>query len=256
MKRDVMVETGQVAALRDAVTEALGAGPGHPAMVMAWGEAGTGKTIAARMLYVECGGIYLRALEGTSPAAFLQDICFEAEGSRPHGAARCKTAILGRLREEPAPIFMDEADRLHVSLLEHLRDIHDITGSPVILIGEMGLPARVSARARINDRIPQAFRVAFRGIRSNDVLIYAEKAADLALTPEAAGVVCDFTKGNFRRVHNAVFSLYKAARGNKEVSADMARAVLGRGRDRALPVTDAGGSGGQSPPYAKRTAAA
>lgn len=234
MRRDIVVETSQVTALREAVASALGAGPGFPAMVMAYGEAGTGKTVSARMLYVELGGYYLRALEGVTQAAFLQDLCFEVDGSRPHGSARSKAAILQRLEDEPAPIFIDEADRLHVSRLEDLRDIHDITGSPVILIGELGLPTRVSARARINDRIPAAFRVSFGPVTRTDIMMYATKAASLTLTPEAGNTVFEHTRGNFRRVHNALLSLENAAKaaGTGQVGADMVRAVLEIGKTR------------------------
>lgn len=238
MKRDCFVETSQVSALRDAVMSAKDAGEGFPAMVMAYGEPGTGKTKAARSMFAELGGVYLRALEGMTQSAFLQDLCFEVNGSRPHGAAKCKSSIMTTLKDGPMPLFVDEADRLHVSRLEDLRDIHDITGSPVILIGEMGLPTRVSARSRINDRIPQAFRVHFDSIGRTDIMLYAMKAANLALTPEAASVVDSHTKGNFRRVHNAMLTLEAAAKANatSEISADLARASLAQ----------ASGKGGRS----------
>lgn len=229
MRKDTFVETYSVIALRNAVSGAFDAGEGQPAMVMTFGEPGTGKTKAARSLYAEHGGIYLRALEGMTQNAFLQAICFELDGTTPHGSARAKQAILSQLRDEPCPVFVDEADRLHVSRLEDLRDIHDVTGSPIVLIGEMGLPTRVKARERINDRIPAAFRVEFGAITMQDVLFFAKEAADLVLTPEAASVVYATTKGNFRRVYNAVLSLEGAAKAasSNEISADICRAALG-----------------------------
>lgn len=234
MKRDVFVETSQVAALREAVGTALEAGEGYPAMVMAYGEAGTGKTRAARSLYSEYLGFYVRVMEGMTQAAFLQEICFEITGSRPHGSMRCKSAINSALRNEPAPLFIDEADRLQKPRLEDLRDIHDATGSPVILIGEMGLPTVVSARSRINDRIPDAFRVLFGEISRADVHMYAAKAAGLNLSPEAGQAVLESTKGNFRRVHNAILSIEGAARakGTAEIDAELARAALGGKKQR------------------------
>ena len=234
MKRDVVIEPAQVTALREAVSAALEAGAGNPAMVMTYGEAGTGKTIAAKLLYVELGGYYLRAMEGMSQAAFLQDLCFEVDGSRPHGSAKNKQTLLKRLTDYPAPIFIDEADRLHVSRLEDLRDIHDITGAPIILVGEMGLPTKVSARTRINDRIPASFRVNFGAISRTDIMIYATKVAEITLSPEAGSVVYEATKGNFRRVYNTMLSLANAtkASGKTEVSAEMARAVLASAKKR------------------------
>lgn len=234
MKRDAFVETSQVLALSDAVEGAMDAGEGFPAMVMVYGEAGTGKTRAARKLYSQHLGLYVRAMEGMTQAAFLQELCFELGRGRPHGSARCKSALVGQLRDDPRPLFIDEADRLHVSRLEDLRDIHDLTGSPVVLIGEMGLPTQVSARSRINDRIPEAFRVAYGAISVKDIMLYAREAADLALAPEAAKSIETYTKGNFRRVYNALLSLEAAARAarTKEVDADLAGQALGAARAR------------------------
>lgn len=235
MKRDIFVETQHVVSLRNAVTSALGAGRGYPAIVMNYGEAGAGKTIAAQSLYSEFGGFYQRAFEGMSLAAFLQELCYKVDGSRPHGSNRCRQGLLSRLGDRPRPLFVDEADRLHVSCLEALRDIHDETGSPIILIGEMGLPTKVNARSRINDRIPEAFRVYFNAITRTDVAMYAAEAADLSLSPEAAAVVHTETRGNFRRVHNAILTLENAARadGRREIDADFVRAALGAKRGRA-----------------------
>jgi Uncharacterized ATPase, putative transposase len=227
VKRDIFVETQHVVALRNAVISALEAGKGYPAMVMTYGEAGTGKTMAAQSLYSEFGGFYQRVFEGMSLAAFLQELCYKVNGSQPHGANRCRQSLMASLGKARA-LFIDEADRLHVSCLEALRDIHDETGSPVILIGELGLPSRVSARNRINDRIPDAFRVHFDRIGKTDIALYASESADLALSPEAASVIHTETGGNFRRVHNAVLSLDNAARadGRRDIDADFARAVF------------------------------
>ena len=229
MRKETFVETYSVLALRNAVSTAFEAGAGQPAMVMTYGEPGTGKTKAARALYAEHGGIYLRALESMTQNSFLQAICFEVDGTTPHGSARAKHAILGQLSDEPRPIFIDEADRLHVGRLEDLRDIHDITGSPIVLIGEMGLPTKVRARERINDRIPAAFRVEFGAITVQDILVFSKAAADLVLTPEAATLVNTETKGNFRRVYNAVLSLESAAKaaGSSDINAEICRAALG-----------------------------
>lgn len=228
MKKDVFVETYSVTCLREAVSLAMDAGEGCPAMAMCYGEPGTGKTRAARSLYAEHGGVYVRALEGVSQNAFLQQICFELSGQRPHGSARCKNALLDQLRAEPRPIYADEADRLTNARLEDLRDLHDLTGAPVVLIGEMGLPTRVAALSRLNDRIPSALRVQFGEITARDVMLYALEAAGLKLSPEAAALVHKETKGNFRRVYGAMLSLEAAAKvaGCGEMNADMARSAL------------------------------
>ena len=234
MKRDVFVETYSVVALRNAVKEAVEAGKGYPAMVMAYGEAGTGKTLAAQSLYSELGGLYVRAFEGMTLTAFLQDICNVVCKERPNTTNRCRNSLISKLNNKGITLFVDEADRLHVSCMEALRDLHDITGSPVVYIGEMGLPSRVNARSRINDRIPDSFRVHFEGITKSDVAMFAQEAADLMLSPEAAAFIHADTNGNFRRVHNAVLTLERAAKvkGVSEVDSDFVKAAMKQKRER------------------------
>jgi len=225
--KTVFIETSNVQQLRKVVANARDVERGRPGMVAVWGEAGCGKTEAARALYAEAG-YYLRALEGVTQHGFLQDLCFEVKACRPYGAHRCKMELVHALENSRDPIFVDEADRLDVRRIEDLRDIYDLTGCPVILLGEQGLPSRLEARSRIIDRIPEEFRISFQKITLPDVALYAMEAADLRLSTEACALVHAQTKGNFRRVHNAVLSLESAARavGSGEVSGDMARATL------------------------------
>ena len=56
--------------------------------------------------------------------------------SPARSAAASKDRIIDRLIDEPQTFFVDEADRLHINRIEDLRDIHDETGSPIVLIGE------------------------------------------------------------------------------------------------------------------------
>ena len=229
MKIEYFIETSQVASLRNAISEALDAGAGYPTIVMGYGDPGMGKTWAARKLYVEFGGYYLRIMGGTSQFTFLQDLCYEITGTRPRSSALCTRAIVKKLEDEPAPIFADEIDNAVIGRMEDLRYITDVTGAPVIFIGESALPTKVAARDRINDRIPETFRVNFSGINRKDIMLYAQKACEISLTPEAGGVVYDKTnKGIFRRVDNAIKALKNAAKaaGTTEVSAEMARQIL------------------------------
>lgn len=220
MKKGVFIETDNVVAFRAAVALAEDTEHGRPGMLMAFGEAGRGKTLAALNAHAENGGVYLRVWENWTQAAFLQAMCFEVDGSRPHGANRCKIRIVEALGEEPRTIYIDEADRLPTGRLEDLRDIHDETGCPICLIGELGLPARVKARSRIDDRIPSEFRIAFAPISTQDISLYAMEAADLKLSGKACKVIHRLSRGNFRRAHNLILSLEQMARAAQTGAVD------------------------------------
>lgn len=229
MKRDVFIETENVSRFAAALTLAEDTDFGRPGMMMVSGEAGRGKTVAARSSHAVRGGIYLRAWQDWTQAAFLQALCFEVCGARPHGSNRCKVRIVEELEHERRTIYMDEADRLDIGRLEDLRDIHDETGAPIVLIGEQGLPARVAARSRIDDRIPGEYRIPFAPVSQQDITLYALEAANLVLEPKACKIVHTFCKGNFRRAHNAIVSLDQMAKAvqTDQVDAAMAKKLRG-----------------------------
>ena len=224
MKRGVFIETDNVTAFRAAVSLAEDTEHGRPGMMMAYGEAGRGKTLAAMNAYAEGGGVYLRVWENWTQAAFLQALCFEVDGSRPHGSNRCKVRIMEVLGDAPRTVYIDEADRLPTGRLEDLRDIHDETGCPICLLGELGLAVQVRARSRIDDRIPTEFRIPFEPITLQDITLYALEAADLHLTNGASQVVRRLSKGNFRRAHNLILSLEQMAKAAQTGHVDGAMA--------------------------------
>ena len=234
MKKGVFIETDNVTAFRAAVSLAEDTEHGRPGMMMAYGEAGRGKTLAAMNAYAENGGVYLRVWENWTQAAFLQALCFEVDGSRPHGSNRCKIRIMTALGKETRTIYIDEADRLPTGRLEDLRDIHDETGCPICLIGELGLAAQVRARSRIDDRIPAEFRIPFEPITAQDITLYALEAVNLRMASEASQAVHRLSKGNFRRAHNLILSLEQ-----------MAKAAQTGQVDEAMAQRLAGGKGGQ-----------
>lgn len=207
--------------------QALDTERGRPGMVCVWGSAGLGKTLAAEQHYAQFGGAYVRVWEDWTQQAFLQAIAYELMGGRPHGADRCKRAICEALADDRRVIYVDEADRLNIKRIEDLRDIYVYTGVPIVLIGEMGLPTMLSSRARVDDRIPAEYRLEFAGITATDVMMYAQDAAGLSLSPEACALVAKGTKGNFRRIHNVLLSLEQVALAAEtaEVDADMVKRV-------------------------------
>jgi len=227
VKKGIFIETENVSRFEAVMRQALDTERGRPGMVCVYSAAGLGKTLAAERHYAQHGGAYVRVWEDWSQQAFLQAIAFELTGSRPHGSDRCKWAICEALADNRRVIYVDEADRLNIKRIEDLRDIYVYTGVPIVLIGELGLPTMLSARARVDDRIPGEYRVEFTGISATDVMLYAQEAAGLDLSPEASAMVAKGTKGNFRRIHNVLLSLEQAALAadTVEVDADMVKRV-------------------------------
>jgi len=218
MRRDIFIETGNVAKLRKSLSVLSDTERGRPGIGVVQGEAGRGKTMAAKEWHATNGGIFLRVLEGLSQFSFLQALAYEVSGERPNNTTRCRNRIMDALTETPQAIIVDEADRLNMGRIEDLRDIHDMTGCPVILIGEEGFYPKLHARKRVHSRIVDV--IDFAPISPDDVLLFALQAASLELTPEACHKLARLAKGSFRVVYGYILHLEDYAKAQNTNAID------------------------------------
>jgi len=230
--RNVFIATRNVAEFQQAMKVLADTDKGQPGLAVVQGKAGMGKTVSAQTWHAQHDGesVYLRVWEDWTQTAMLQQLCFEVCEERPRSAAGCKARIiqaLNAMREENKRpmIFIDEADRLQVSRIEDLRDIHDMTGAPVVMIGEEHLYTRLSGRSRILDRVTQ--KVVFKPVVASDILLFASEAAGLKLSPEACKQLLGSCGGNFRRLYVLTQAIEQACRahGSKDVDAELVKRV-------------------------------
>jgi len=220
MRKDVFIETANVSEFRQKIRTLEDHQDGEPGFALVYGQAGRGKTETARNYYAQNGGFYLRVMQGWTQCAFLQELCFLTCGVRPRAAATCKNKVIEALDAEPATIFVDEADRLHVDRLEDLRDIYDMTGAPIVLIGENELKGLLSERRRIWSRVKQV--VEFGPVVEEDVAVLADEAAGLDMDPEACALAVRHSDGDFRLVWTLLGHLERTARAKETNSCDAA----------------------------------
>ena len=222
--RETIIETGAMTRFDNAVDEVVGAGRNLSGFVLAYGQAGRGKSVAADRYHIQRGGAYVRVWQGWSQTSFLQRLLFEVRGKNMdmprHTGNRCKELIVSLLEENRQPIFIDEADRLKIDRIEDLRDIHEMTGAPVILIGEEGIFGLLSERRRIWSRV--AYEVEFGPISPSEVTMYAMQAAGLEVPLALASEITQKTEGDFRLVRTLCLLLEKSARAGGSFTVDQA----------------------------------
>ncbi len=156
MIKDIVV-TKSVAALRVSHEELLERADGLPAVLLVSGASGAGKTTALRWLAQKTGAIYVRALATDSAVAFLSRLtnaCGMAANSTRGNSVM--TEMIGTyLQEQDKTLIVDEGDFLFSSqrLIESLRDIHDLSGQPVLIAGHTGIERRFANRPQLFRRI-------------------------------------------------------------------------------------------------------
>lgn len=117
-----------------------------------------------------------------------------------HNGTRCKEMIIEILEEDYKPLFIDEADRLSIDRIEDLRDIFEMTGVPIVLIGEEGIWGLLRERRRIMSRV--AHEVEFSPISPVEVSLFLNNATDLLIPADLCQRITKQADGDFRIVRN------------------------------------------------------
>ncbi len=155
-----IVPVKNVARLNDA-GEALRRRPaGMPGMGLVHGETGYGKTTGVTWYANRCNAAYVRAMATWTPSAMFKAIARELRIQARGSCAMMMEDIVEALALSNRPLFVDEADYLIDSkrMTESLRDIHDMTTVPVVLVGMGGIDQRISHRKQLTGRISQDVR--------------------------------------------------------------------------------------------------
>lgn len=129
---------------------------GLPGIGVFSGDSGYGKSVAAQYAMNRTGAIYVEVRHYWRAKPLCEAILQEAGQPRPRGTvAQMMDEIIRRLGDAPnRPLIIDEADKLvDGKMIEYVRDIHETTQVPVVLIGEELLPRKLEAFERVHNRV-------------------------------------------------------------------------------------------------------
>lgn len=162
---------------------------GMPGMGLIWGPTGYGKTTAATWFINQCHGVYVRAIELWSPAGMLDAIARELDLDPKGSNGKKIDQIVQKLAETGRPLFVDEADYVveRKLLTNTLRDIHDLSTVPVILIGMHGIERRIRGNEQFTGRIAQW--VTFEGADADDARLLADGLCEVKVAQDLLDVL-------------------------------------------------------------------
>ena len=189
---------------------------GETVLLVFYGQAGRGKTEAAKKFAGDEGWAYCLAMKGwnRSELWMLQDICIELSiDPIPKRKKPAFEAIRDVLLKRPRAVLIDEADKMHPELLEWVRDLADITFVPFALVGEKLIMHKMQKERRIWSRTIRS--VEFTPITTTDILYFAKQAANLAVSANQAEMLREASDGDFRLVKRDVRRLEEIVQVNK-----------------------------------------
>lgn len=155
--RSKIVPVSNIARLAEAGDALLNRAPGMPGMGLCYGSSGLGKTTAIAWLATRQHGVFVRARSVWTPTSMLDSVCKELSIASRARVAQTVDAIVDKLAETGRPLFVDEADYVvgQPRLIDTLRDVHDLSSVPVILIGMAGIDRRISLSPQLAGRMSQ-----------------------------------------------------------------------------------------------------
>lgn len=180
-----VVPIKNIFAMREAADALLSRSQGMPGMGLIYGPTGYGKTTATTWLVNQVHGVYVRSMALWSPKTMLEAIARELDiDVRRLTLAGMAGAIVQRLAETGRPLFIDEADYLVDSkrLVDTLRDIHDMSTSPVVLIGMSGIDRKLRGHPQLTGRMAQW--VEFSGMDAEDVRMLADGLCEIRVADD------------------------------------------------------------------------
>ncbi|OHD21247.1 MAG: AAA family ATPase [Spirochaetes bacterium GWB1_59_5] len=197
------VKTKDLRKFIDAIEALLDRPQGMEGMGLVWGPPGTGKSTALALVANLYNGVYARALGCWSVTSMLGELCVDLAGKRTTRKADMVTYIVGQLTQDnlrPRPIFIDEADYCfrQFDMVDSLRDIYDLSGCPVILVGMENIARDIREHDRIARRITQW--VEFSGLDIEDAIQVTEELCEVEVEQDLIDYLYGQTNGNIGRM--------------------------------------------------------
>lgn len=198
--RSKIVPVSNVLRLSEAGSALLNRSVSLPGMGLIEGDSGLGKSTAITWLALKQNGIHVRAMATSTPRSLLQSICEELVIQPRHSLINTINEIVRSLSESGRPLFIDEADYLveRKILVETLRDIHDMTQVPVVLIGMKGIGRKITVYPQLYNRIAQW--VEFQPANFEDVRLLAKELVEVKVKDDLLRTLYQHSGGIVRLV--------------------------------------------------------
>ena len=195
-----------------------------------FGPPGTGKTDVGQWYASQHDVPYIRAKDISSRRSLLSNIVAELGEAPGYLADTLFNQIVEQLIERPRVIIIDEVDYLiRGGAVEVLRDINDMTNTPIIMMGMENVDKKLKAFRHLYDRFTAVVR--FELFDKEEVSSLAESICSAKLSPCAVDYIAQAGGGKLRLTTTWFSRAEQLASRNKieEITAAHLRAYGERG---------------------------
>lgn len=187
--------------------------PNIPKIALVYGEYGLGKSETIKWWTFRNDCIYVRANQGMTTRWLLSDIAEELNVESYWHIDETFNEIEKTLNQNQKIIIIDEIDYLiDKKSIETLRDLHDRTGCPMVLVGMGNVDKKLARYPHLVDRIYKSYK--FEKYDSNDIKLILEELTEIKFTPN--GLEYLSTRANqFRQIVKLINKVEKKANTNQ-----------------------------------------
>lgn len=184
-----------------------------PKMGLVFGEPGLGKTNAILWWAIQQDALIITAKNGMTPRWLLKQLVSDLGEAPKILVADLFEQAVAKLVENPRMIIVDEIDYLinNTRAIETIRDLHDETGIPILLVGMGAVDKKLSRYKHFFDRIVEIYR--FVPFDYEDVKTIINTLSDVLFEDSAIEVV--YQKSNrFRQIVKIILKFENLAKTN------------------------------------------
>ncbi len=222
-----LVKTKNVKEFVEFMEELKSLPPNIPKIALVYGDYGLGKSETIKWWTFKNDCVYVRANKGMSVRWLLSEISEELEEEPYWHSQETFNMIENKLRQNPKTIIIDEVDYLiNDNVIEILRDLHDKTGCPLVLVGMSKIDKKLSRYPHLKDRIYKAYK--FESYDSQDIRQIISELSEISITPDGLEYLA--TRHNqFRQIVKLINKIEKLAKTNEinELNEEILRSILG-----------------------------
>ena len=217
------VQTANFRLLKEAEKIVARRGAREASLVLIQGKYGIGKSELTERWASENGHVFIRSQKVWTSRALLEEVAERLGLSVRGGAKDIQNRITQHLAQTMQALIFDEADYLadmkSATKLETIRDISDVTGTMVFLVGMENFPAIVQHYGHIESRVART--VQLLPLSLADVQLTCKAKAEVALTPALVEQIHRESKGRMRNVLNAIATIEMWAETNGWAEVDV-----------------------------------
>lgn len=180
--KKVFVKTNNVKRFITMMNNLQNRAEGVPGMGLVYGEPGLGKSQAINWWAFKNDAILVRCTQLMTAKWLLAEILDYMSEIKPYSVSDCFNEVIRNLLITPRVLIVDEIDYLTIDsrTVETLRDIHDKTNVPVILVGMTNANSRLKKFSHLYDRLSEI--VKFEKFSKNDIKTIVKELSEIEMT--------------------------------------------------------------------------